>query len=249
MKLITFGDSWVWGVGAGWKKDQTKEEYSSVAWSPESEQQSFRSLLSNKFNLENVNHSRPGSSNQSQVRRASEYFIRDREDQKDIFVIWGLTSVYRFEVYDVDINGFETQFIPGRTKFSEMLATNFFDEGVETSNLYYQIKLFNAYFNQLGIKNYWFNIFNEHKFPKKVDNLLFNGTSLLSMLTNDNKPNDSYHKSDWLFEKELNTDRKIKKARDKSMVNPYSSHPTDKSHQRIAEMFEQEIDFTTGDRR
>jgi hypothetical protein len=67
---------------------------------------------------------------------------------------------------------------------------------------------------------------------------------LLSLLLKDNEPNNKYHKSNW-----LDTDRKITKAKDLGLVNPFSLHPTEDSHKIIAGLFENEIDFTTGERR
>ena len=75
--IMTLGCSWTWGVGAAYQTGMSKEEYTSVAWEPVSEQNSFRQLLAEKYNLKNINFSAPGSSNQQQMRLASEYFFYD----------------------------------------------------------------------------------------------------------------------------------------------------------------------------
>ena len=57
-KLITFGDSWVWGVGAGYNINQTRNEYFKDAWNQTvANTYSFRAILSKKYNLENINFS------------------------------------------------------------------------------------------------------------------------------------------------------------------------------------------------
>ena len=110
-------------------------------------------------------------------------------------------------------------------------------EKIEVEKLYYNIELFNHYFKSIGIKNYWFNIFNDHDFPNEVDNILFNGNSLLSVLLNDYEKNDYYHKSVWSGE----TDRKINTALKNKLVNPYSQHPTKESHSKIANLLYNEL--------
>jgi len=243
-KLITFGDSWVAGVGAGYQKGQTMTEYKTIAWSNiQSYPKSFRSLISKKHYLENINFSNGASSNQRQFRKASEYFLMDNLIDKDIIVLWGLTSVYRTEYFSTHKRDFVNIFLPDEDPFSKILAVKSFDEAIETDRLFYQIKLFNSFFSNMGIKNYWFNVFNEHKFPDKIDNLLFDGNSLLSCLINDCDPNNEYHKSDW-----SDTDRKITKAKGDGLVNPYSFHPTQESHIKIADLFKKEINFKTGEK-
>ena len=49
------------------------------------------------------------------------------------------------------------------------------------------MELFNHYFKSVGIKNYWYNIFNDHEYPNKLSNILFKGNSLLSVFTGDYK--------------------------------------------------------------
>ena len=240
--LITFGDSWVYGVGAGYTYDRpvTKEIYESSRDSDEFVNCSFRILLAERMGLRNINFSRGGSSNQKQFRRASEYFLRDKNVIKNSIVLWGLTSVYRNEFYNTKLNDYENFFIPDVTRdivLSKVLSVRYMSEKVEVEKLYYNIALFNHFFKSIGIKNYWFNIFNDHDYPNKVDNILFNGNSLLSVLINDYKKNDQYHKSVWAEA----TDRKIKTALKNKLVNPISQHPTKESHSKIANLLYNEL--------
>ena len=48
---------------------------------------SFRTILSNRNNLVNVNFSKGGASNQGPFRRASEYFIRDKNVAQNSIVM------------------------------------------------------------------------------------------------------------------------------------------------------------------
>ena len=240
-KIYTFGDSWVWGVGAGFSKGMTKAEYGEIAWDESYLDKSFRKLLSQDYGAQNRNFSSPGSSNQQQIRLASDLFIKhskffsknkDRWSD-DVIVLWGLTSVYRTELFDVESESYFNQFIPGHKSdlggdFGKIYGTRHFNELVETERLYYQVELFNSLLRELGISNYWFNIFNEHRFPKLPENMLFGGRSLLSLLIDTDENDDSYHKSDG-----DDTDWKITKAKDMGLVNPHSGHPTQAGHFKI----------------
>jgi len=254
MKLITFGDSWVFGVGAEYQKGMSRDEYEKIAWT-ESEK-SWRGLLSKLHTLKNINFSVGGSSNQNQFRMASEFYIKNNVKKHlsknadkinyDMIVLWGLTSVYRTELFDCDNAKYENLFLPTKkfgNEFSKVYLQKHFNEEEETTKLYYQIELFNSLFKEIGLKNYWFNIFNEHKFPNQIDNLLFDGKSLLSLMISDYTSNDHYHKGSW-----EDADRKIMKAKQMNLVNPYTLHPNSDGHKIISEHFSKELDFNTGER-
>ena len=240
--LVTFGDSWVYGVGAGYSSENpvTEKVYKEKRVSEEYLNCSFRILLAKKLGIKNTNFSSQGSSNQKQFRLASEYFLRDKNVIKNSIVLWGITSVYRNEFYNTKLNDYENFSIPDVTRdivLSKVLSVRYMSEKVEVEKLYYNIELFNHFFKSIGIKNYWFNIFNDHDYPNKVDNILFNGNSLLSVLINDYEENDQYHKSVWAEA----TDRKIKTALKNKLVNPISQHPTKESHSKIANLLYNEL--------
>ena len=157
--LITFGDSWVYGVGAGYTYDSpvTKEIYESSLDSDEFVNCSFRILLAERMGLQNINFSRGASSNQKQFRRASEYFLRDKNVIKNSIVLWGLTSVYRNEFFNTKLNNYENFFIPDVTRdivLSKVLSVRYMSEEVEVEKLYYNIELFNHFFKSIGIKRF-----------------------------------------------------------------------------------------------
>ena len=240
--LVTLGDSWVYGVGAGYSFDNpiSKKEYIAKRGSEEFLNCGFRTLLAKKMGVKNINFSRGGSSNQKQFRLASEYFLRDKNVVKNGIVLWGITSVYRNEFFNTKLNKYENFFVPDPTHdivLSKVLSVRYMSEKVEIEKLYYNIELFNYYFKSIGIKNYWFNIFNDHKYPNHINNILFEGNSLLSVLLNDYEKNDKYHKSVW----GVTTDRKIKTALKNKLVNPISSHPTKESHSMIVDLLYNEL--------
>ena len=229
-KLFTFGDSWTYGVGLGYNDNQTEKEYFDSAHDKTFTAKSYRQLLADSLGYENVNFAEPGSSNQTQFRKAREYFLNNKQEQP--IVLWGLTSVYRIEVYDIDNKEYRSVHLPSTTgsnkTFSKIYATKYFDEEKATEELYQNVRMFNIMFTHYGIKNYWYNIFNEHSFSGNIHNILFDGQSLLSILSDDREPNDNYHKSNW-----NDVDRKIKKAEEMKLVNPFSKHPTELAHKKI----------------
>ncbi len=240
MRLITFGDSWVLGVGAEYQDGMSEEEYRKIAWSEP--KICFRQLISNQLGLNNFNLSKGGSSNQTQFRLALEtFFGKDKINlQQSDIVLWGITSVYRAELWDTDKSKFISIFLPEDSStyssISKTLAIYHHSEEEELKILGHQMNMWNSYFKSKNIKNYWFNIFNDHSWDINIDNFLFKDSSLLSLMIDDNKRNDKYHKSVWSF-----TDRKIKIAKEMKLVNPISGHPTKKGHEIITDILMKEI--------
>ena len=245
--LVTFGDSWVYGVGAGYSSENpvTEKVYKEKRVSEEYLNCSFRILLAKKLSIKNTNFSSQGSSNQKQFRLASEYFLRDKNVIKNSIVLWGITSVYRNEFFDTIKNNYDNFLVPAINRdlvLSEILSVRYMSKEVEIEKLYYNMELFNHYFKSVGIKNYWYNIFNDHEYPNKLNNILFKGNSLLSVFTGDYKKNSQYHKSIW-----ERTDRKIKTALKNKSVNPISLHPTKETHSKIANLLHNELQSPKGE--
>ena len=245
--LVTFGDSWVYGVAAGYSSENpvTEKVYKEKRVSDEYLNCSFRILLAKKMGVKNINFSAEGSSNQKQFRLASEYFLRDKNIIKNSIVLWGITSVYRNEFFDTIKNNYDNFLIPDIHRdrvLSKILSVRYLSKKVEIEKLYYNMELFNYYFKSVGIKNYWYNIFNDHDYPNKISNILFKGNSLLSVITNDYKKNNLYHKSIW-----ESTDRKIKTAIKNKLVNPISLHPTKETHSKIADLLYNELQSPKGE--
>jgi hypothetical protein len=239
--LVTFGCSWTYGVGAHYKIGMTDEGYKVNAWNTAIiEQYAFRTLISDKINFKNINFSRGGSSNQRQFRLAKKFFLSKDEQwfhENNVIVLWGLTSLYRNEFFDANKNEYYNFFL-GDEGFAQIIFEKYFSESVELQKLSEEMKMFDYFFAQKNIKNYWYNTFNEHTYTFKFDNLLFNGRDLLSILVNDYDKNDKYHISNW-----YDTDRKITQAKEQGLVNPFSLHPTAHCHKIIADYFLKEIEF------
>tara|TARA_Y100001937_G_scaffold35880_1_gene51461 strand:+ start:1329 stop:2060 length:732 start_codon:yes stop_codon:yes gene_type:complete len=234
--LITLGDSWVYGVGVNYEPGMTEEQYKANAWDKViCDSKSFRSIICKEMQMNNINLSIGGSSNTKQFRLASEYWLEQNNIDSNVIVLWGLTSIWRTELWCSDrqqwqdINSVEPP-------LGKILFSKFWDEAQEVKKLFHMMLLWNTWFKSKGIQNYWYNIFNDHVFDSKINNLLFNGNDLLSILVDDFETNSQYHESMWRA-----TDRKIKKALELNLVSPYSLHPTEDTHHKIATIIINEL--------
>lgn len=258
--LITFGCSWTRGVGAGYSKvyqSTDKNDYKSKCWDwPLNEPCSYRSLLCKKYNLENINFSQGGASNQNQFRLSEEFFTSEKFDilknENDIYVLWAITSTARGEFYINDLNKFKNiMYNPRKTKndleckLSTLIVNNFYNHNAELGVLNIRMKHWNKYFQALGIKNIWIDTFNHHNYPDPVDNLCFKDDiprDLLSKITkNKLYTNKVYHLSDWLDDCIV-----TENAIENKLLNPYSKHPTSKGHEIIADILSPEIEKLIG---
>ena len=237
MKLVTFGCSWTKGVGIPYEQGMSREKYeevrSSINAPPERwdmmNKLSFRGILSERLNLENINYASGGSSNQLQERYATEYF--NQHISKDTVVLWGITSITRNEL---TINGQRKNFHYGKDldEYQRYYVDHFYDERTEIERLGNMMIHWNKFFEGHNIPNLWFQTFNTYRFPQKIDRLL--PRDLLSRLT---RPmlNDE-HISDW------NVDSKrIHEAKNKGLVNPHSLHPTKETHILLADILEKPL--------
>lgn len=237
MRLLTFGDSWSYGVGAGYQESWTQEYYHNHKSDKEiANKYAFRSILAKELDVESqVDFSRPGGANDTQFRRFfTNYYGQGRVGDMNLalepedFVLWGITSLYRFEFWENETNGTKIFTIPREGNlFTEMYAVDYFDINYEKYKCYYNMKHVETICNTVGCKLLWYNFFNDHNFD--IDNMLWNGSSVLSQMVQDNDPNDKYHMSTW-----DDTDRKIKRAKELKLCNPFSGHPTIEGHKQIA---------------
>ena len=238
MKLVTFGCSWTKGVGIPYEKGMSKEEYLKVRSSSVKNlddpiwdlmnQYSFRGILSKRLGFENINHASGGSSNQRQERLATEYF--NNHSTEDTVVLWGITSIVRNEI---PIDGERRNIMYSNTDSQVRYHyEHFYDERTELERLGNMMIHWNKFFEAYHIPNLWFQTFNTYKFPQKIDRLL--QQDLLTHLT---RPiHRDNHLSDWGVDS-----KRIREAKDKGLVNPYSLHPTKETHKLLADMLEKPL--------
>lgn len=172
--LITFGCSWVFGVGVGYQEGMTPAEYKTVSRNPAiCNELSFRGLLSEKLKFNNLNFSVGGSSNQHQFRLAKDFFFSTtfqelKEDYDDIVVLWGITSTARNELYQLESGNYQDFFYNGIEKdmwpFPKDFVLYSYDHNSAVYELILEIRMFNAFFKNSNIKCIWFDTFNHHDY-------------------------------------------------------------------------------------
>ena len=259
--LITFGCSWTYGTGCFYHKPLSLEEYKKQKKESQDElanKFSFRSILSQKHDYHNINFASQGSSNQTQLRRAQEFFNTDEYKRYDkVIVLWGITSTARGEAW-IKGKPYEKYSEEERAKmkgvFRSFMYTHKFTLAKEIRELYYdhtaevgRLKThmlhWNKFFSLLGIQNYWFDTFNHHEYD--IPCMIFRKDkhrdlmSKLCILNGKSYEDDDYHFSQ--YKNDCYRSNYLKKN---SLLNPYSLHPTMKGHEMIADMLDNEISWT-----
>lgn len=247
--LVTLGCSWVYGVGAHYKEGMTREEYELHGRDEEQvKPYAFRTLLAERNNLEPVNFSLGGSSNQRNFRLATEFFSSQEFEEyqnkySTIIVLWGITSTARNEVYDASIkewrkllynkNTPKTEEHHDRNLLRDILVAKFYDHDEEVRILSNHMRHWNQCFNCMGVKNLWFDTLNHHKYNYEFNNIcLDHPRDLLSQITS-HKENDRFHGSVHT----IDCDR-VKKGIKQKILNPYTKHPTKKGHEKIFDLLD-----------
>jgi hypothetical protein len=168
--LITLGCSWTHGVGVNYEPGMTKKEYLDGCRDLSClNQYSFRALLSQEYNMYNVDLSLGGSSNQQQFRLAENFFSSPsfaeyQKEYSEIVVLWGITSIFRNEIYHNKIKDSKSYFYNNESLLSKAIISDHFDSQYEMTLLYQKIIFWNKFFDLMGIKNLWFDTFNHHKY-------------------------------------------------------------------------------------
>lgn len=163
--LITFGCSWTKGVGTGYIPGMSKTEYQEKRLNEDvAEKYSFRSLICKKYNFDNLNFAIGGSSNQFQFLKAEQYFSSrlfeiHRQTYDKIVVLWGITSIFR-NIKFIQYDPMEIRSYMVKEKY-ELLNL---DKDFEQYLLQSKIVFWNKFFKTIGIKNLWFDTFNNHKY-------------------------------------------------------------------------------------
>ena len=254
-RLVTFGCSWTFGVGAAWEPGMTQEEYQLVKKHiATADKYSFRGLLAEEFGLENKNYSRGGSSNQRQFRHAEEFEFKEGD-----IVLWGITSTARNEIWWDHKNYYKSYFYnhaatcneyPEITKgdksidgdlcrMIKMRVKRWYSHKEEVRRLFYRIKHYNDYFKCKGIKVLWYDTLNHHDYHENPDNMLYSNEKYRDLLSRLAKLNgfdaldDKYHFS---WSRGFNDCGRINFISQNGIANPFSGHPTKEGHRQLADM-------------
>ena len=236
-KLFTFGCSWTYGIGAGYEPGMPEKEYNNIFDNLQlADEYSWRRYVKEHYQLENENFSLGGSSNDLQFRLASQHFMvaNSDVDYTGSICIWGITSIYRKEWYDVKNKCYNNVMFSNDPKHNPAIAReyvlNHLEPTIEFKKLATKMQLWNAYFKSRGIINYWFDTFNSHNYGIPNDRMIFNGRDMLTLMTENT--DTEYHKSRWYDKIDKRASIGIKKG----LLNPISRHPTKEGYKDIARL-------------
>lgn len=244
--LITFGCSWTFGEGSGYKDGMSLKKYESVqsdediCW-----KNGWRKIVVDHFNFEHINFSEGGSSNDRQFRLAKEFFISKKFSelykQKNIIVLWGITVTNRYDMWCRDTNQYEKiflntceqeliQFNQHKDKMAVCLKRFSHDEKSRLLNLETDIIHWNQFFKLLNIKNFWFDTFCSNNYKTRFSNFFDinnNNRDLLYQIC-------STHKTNLKIKDPIGKDLCFDYAKKHNLINSYSLHPKKEEYQLIA---------------
>jgi len=247
--LLTFGCSWTYGEGSGYVPGMTIEEYEEIQNDPTiCWENGWRKKVVDHFNFDHINFGDYGSSNDRQFRLAKKFFTSKKfkdlyETNKKIIILWGTTSLNRYDfwirmersyekIFLGDVESDVKKYNNDKDRLGLALKKFSYDEITRLRELEIDMLFWNQYFKCLNIKNYWFDTFNPFNYKISLNNFIPYDGERLSLSK--------------LIEKEH---RKITPGLnfnyytgfgyliDKGLVNPYSYHPLKEYYSKIGDYF------------
>jgi hypothetical protein len=252
--LLTFGCSWTKGIGTGYEEGMTLSQFKQVAFDHTfGEEHSFRILLSKKYELENIDFSQGGSSNQLQFMRVKQFFTSDEfknlvNENAKIIVLHGITSTARTCLFDNETQTMRSIAFNDITKnepFIKNYVMNFYNHDYEVARLTEEMQFINQWYKAMDIKNLWFDTFNSHAYTSSIDNLIGQESNVdkqdmmsrMATLAGITDMDNDYHLSGW----QIDTNRAEFLVKHK-YLNPYSIHPTKLGHQLLADIIGNDLE-------
>ena len=251
--LITFGDSWTFGQGSAYEDGMTEEEYERIYLDPEiCWKNGWRRHVSEHFDFNNINLGCGGSSNDKQFRLAKQFFSSTKfknilKSGVQVYVLWGTTSVNRYDLWVNEENAYRHIFlntvnddpiIPDQDEgtaidqIAGVLNKYSYNEIARVKELELEFFHWNQYFKMLGVKNFWYDSFCSFNYNVKLSNFFdhqkrIRRDMLAVIVENDRVLKKSLVPS-WCVDD-------FAYAVDHNMLNPYSFHPKADGYKQIAD--------------
>ena len=253
--LITFGCSWTFGQGSGYQDGMTEDEYNKIYLDPEiCWQNGWRRHVAEHFDLENINFGCGGSSNDKQFRLAKQFFASNTfkkifQSKAKVYVLWGTTSVNRYDFWIREDFDYAHIFLKSCDN-KDVSPTLFGDRsgaidqiaGVLNKYSYYeparvkQLELefihWNQYFKMMGIKNFWYDTFSSFRYGVNLPNFFDQGKAdrrdMLATIVENDRVRKKSLVPGWCVDDFVY-------ACDNNMLNPYTYHPKADGYKEIAD--------------
>jgi len=253
--LITFGCSWTFGQGSAYKEGMSNEEYDKIYLDPDlCWENGWRKYVVDHFDFEHLNYGIGGSSNDKQFRLAKQFFVSNKfkelyQQGRKIYVLWGTTSVNRYDFWVKDEWKYEHIFLTNvkdedvhPDQFGEdssaidhiahCLNKYSYNEPARVKELEFEFLHWNQYFKLLGIKNFWYDTFSSFNYSVKPSN--FFGANeirrdLLSVLVDNHRKTTKLGKLPTFFADDF------RYACRHNLLNPYTYHPKNDGYKQLGE--------------
>lgn len=248
--LITLGCSWTFGEGSGYKEGMTLKQYEqiqhdeNICW-----ENGWRKPVVEHFGFDHINIAEGGSSNDRQFRLAKQFFVSKKftelyQSNKRIIVVWGTTSLNRYDMWLKENNRYEKLFLQNidtdmirfggpMEHLSFAIDRYSYYEPARVKELELEFLFWNRYFKLLGIKNFWFDTFSSYKYsitlPNFFDGDKKNNRDLVSVIADNHKKKVNF--------KSLFPVDNFQYALDNDLLNKYSFHPKKDGYKVLAEYF------------
>lgn len=215
----------------------------------------FAQLLQHKLGIDEFySVAKNGSNNTTQLKQITDFINDHGKQYAKIFVLWGLTSIYRWEMYSTVTNQIEECMIGKNSLNSDLekelkyYFSHFFNAEYELSKLGKQIILLNGYLKNLEIDHLIFNSFQGYNSKdlqiNDIDTNYFyqveeKNNDMLSFLCQVSNTKISTSKVPWLNLARNSADEQfnnssIKELQNTGLLDTVDAHPTVQAHELIA---------------
>jgi hypothetical protein len=255
--LIAAGCSWVAGKYIDRDPTLTEVDYSYVEDPAFVAEHSFAGIIKRRLHIDEIkilaNH---GSSNQEQVRKILSFLEANQDSYSQIFVLWGVTSIYRWEVYDTRLDRpvacMVGKVYKDNPELTDEIKYNFkhhWDRDYELEKLGNQVASLSGYLKQQKIDHLFFNSFHSvtdtNLKIRSVTKANYyyvndNNNDMLSFLCKENNVPLSKSSVPWLNLVKPSEDSQyhtpaVKELRRQGWLDLATAHPTVQAHQAIAD--------------
>jgi hypothetical protein len=246
--LVAAGCSWVAARAIDTDPSATDFDYTHVEDTAFVDQYSFAGILREQLGLDKlILLAVHGSNNTTQAHKLIDFIESHKDEYDKIFVLWGLTSIYRWEMYSSVTKQTESCMVGGYYKNQELADEvkhyfiKFFNEDYEVQKLTHSVLLISNYLTNNKIDHLFVNSFQGRKLPTNLTKHFYKAdeqdNDLLSFLCKKNSVKLSQSSVPWLnlLDKELQySNKSVKALQELCMLDRATAHPTVEAHQLIA---------------
>jgi hypothetical protein len=261
--LVAAGCSWVAAKSIDTDPAATNVDYGHVEDPSYVDQHSFAGILRRRLQLDDlVFVAQHGSNNKTQARRLVDFIDQSRSKYSRIFVLWGITSLYRWEMYSSTTRQVESCLAGGYYTNQGLEAevkdyfSRYFNEEYELQKLGQDVLLISNYLSNNNIEHLFANSFQDLDLSVNIPDQHFyrvreKNNDLLSLLCRRNNIDVSQSSVPWLNlldQTRQFSNKSIRELQNQSMLDCATAHPTVAAHQIIADELYEYIQGTKNER-